>query len=85
MSTPNPPAHDVREALANLPSDLNSELRLGAHWSRLICDEFEVRPRGTVTDAEVVEIANRAQDNTGISIWPRTVRAVLEAAREARS
>jgi len=35
-----------------------------------------------VTDAECVDIANRAQAATGRSIWPSTVRAVLEAARE---
>lgn len=33
-----------------------------------------------VTEARAVDIANRAQEVTGRSIWPSTVRAVLEAA-----
>ncbi|MEQ6898994.1 hypothetical protein [Microbacterium sp. KR10-403] len=32
--------------------------------------------------AECVDIANRAQAETGRSIWPSTVRAVLSAARQ---
>jgi hypothetical protein len=39
-------------------------------------------PQGEPSDAEVVEIANRAQVETGRSIWPSTVRAVLRAAGE---
>lgn len=37
-----------------------------------------------LTPAEVVDIANRAQEETGRSVWPSTVRAVLAAWREVR-
>lgn len=86
-----PPADDVREALASLlwahSYDGGHGLMSGEQFAAMVREAleavlatFEVRPRGTVTDAEV----HRAQEGAGergafLQDWE--VRAVLEAAR----
>lgn len=92
--SPTAPADDVRETLER---HLREAVRMGIGWpkanylDRWIAERVdtmvaEVRPRGTVTDAEV-EAAARAMspradrwaDFSGVA------RTALEAAREARS
>lgn len=58
------------------------DVEMLAEW--LVPTVLAARPEPPVTDAECVDIANRAQAETGRSIWPSTVRAVLEAARATR-
>ena len=93
---PSPPTDDVREAVRFLlhTGGVNQD---GAQDADLLTSElfaaFEVRPRGTVTDAEV-EAAGRVMYERWDD-WDETdematalrslVRTALEAARQARS
>lgn len=88
-----PPADDVREALEdaikyarfayrNVPGGIsNSDLA----WA--ILSRFEVRPRGTVTDAEVEAAALCLGERFGHSgeHYVEDARAALEAARKVKT
>lgn len=71
-----PPADDVREAVAETVLSASPPYRLVATYeiTDALLAEFEVRPRGTVTDAEVERAAKHlwvvAQDDEN---WARSV------------
>ncbi|KQT75376.1 hypothetical protein [Microbacterium sp. Leaf436] len=92
-----PPADGVREALAKIltglddrewaiaTADGHSHLDGYFEAADRILSAFEVRPRGTVTDAEVDRAAHVFWDAM-LRFEPReAMRAALEAARWARS
>lgn len=87
-----PPADDVRDRIVirhvggntlggTVEQVLSTHLAKG--WS---VESFEVRLRGTVTDAEVKAALDTYLDGAEPVDWqPGAMRAALEAAREARS
>lgn len=95
-----PPADDVREALDGVhycpqhgdmlapldDRDVRSIRCVETHTVEQIVAAFEVRPRGTVTDAERFAAALRAIADGDAPVFVREfARDALEAAREARS
>jgi len=79
-----PPADDVREAFVNgwYSARQNPGIAAATH-----SPDFpgEVRPRGTVTDAEVKAALDAYLDGAEPVDWqPGAMRVALEAAREAR-
>lgn len=91
-----PPAEDVREELASLlwahAYDGGHGLMSGEQFAAMvredleaILDAFEVRPRGTVTDAEA-DLVQDALSSRGAHFFQDwEVRTVLNAARGATS
>lgn len=85
-----PPADDVREALiAQLRRPVWDAPGYATEaQAPMVADAvlaaFDVRPRGTVTDAEV-EAAYNAMTQRRIATSPAVARHILEAAREVRS
>lgn len=84
---PAPPTVDVRESLSRtlIANFFYADTDPSApELADAILAEFEVRPRGPVTEAEV-NAAHVVLMNAVGCFESRTTRAALEAAREARS